>query len=232
MRKRIYTYRKQKIQSGFSLTEILVAFAIVSVISSIVIVGQTRFSNSVILSNTTYEVALAIRQAQAYGTGVKYFGGTDTYDQGYGIRFSNNAVSDKSRTFVLFADRPTVVNPGDVVERYDGSDDALCNNECVKVFTIRGDVQISRFCGTTVSTGTEECFQYAPTVGGPLAYLDIMFFRPQLSACLRTNVNPGTAGTTRCSSNLRYSKVTIHFRSERGLERRVAVYASGQIDVE
>lgn len=89
--------------AGFTLIEMLVVLAIISVIIGIVVVSQHSFDNSMILSNTAYDIALSVREAQAYGNAGhgKGSGGT-LFPVSYGTGIDFN-VSTPHR-YILFAD--------------------------------------------------------------------------------------------------------------------------------
>lgn len=76
-------------RSGFTLIEILVAIAIMTIIMGVVIFDHQKFSERMRINNLTYQIALSIRESQAYGINVR--GLTDStsqrFDIGYGISF-------------------------------------------------------------------------------------------------------------------------------------------------
>jgi prepilin-type N-terminal cleavage/methylation domain-containing protein len=89
--------KKQKLQEGFSLIEILVVLALLVIMMTISLFNYDRFGKETELENSVYSVALAIRETQTVGInkgvrdGVnnridsvrKTFGGS----YGYGIHF-------------------------------------------------------------------------------------------------------------------------------------------------
>jgi len=93
--------RMQLGSAGFTLIEMLVVVAIISVIIGVVVVNQRSFDNSIILSNTTYDVALSLREAQAYGRAGHGVSGTSlSVKYATGIDFNIM----KGNTYTLFAD--------------------------------------------------------------------------------------------------------------------------------
>lgn len=86
--------------TGFTLIELIVTMAVLLVITTISLAGYPEFNQRVALKKTVQEIALVIRQAQAYGLGVKeYEPGSGVYP-GYGVKFN---LAEPAK-FVLFAD--------------------------------------------------------------------------------------------------------------------------------
>ncbi|GEM_PF-445104 len=98
-------YRFRAASAGFTLLEMLVVVAIISFVIGVVVVNQRSFDNSVILSTTAYDVALSIRQAQAYGTaglGVQGVPGGSAFPVSYGTGIDFSLSSP--RQYIIFAD--------------------------------------------------------------------------------------------------------------------------------
>ena len=96
--KRLQRMNDRKPLRGFTLIEMLVVLAIIVVISAIVFTGENNFNRSFFITNTVYDVALTLRQAQTYGLSSQAYGATQ--NAGYGIYISNESPS----TYVMFAD--------------------------------------------------------------------------------------------------------------------------------
>lgn len=90
---------------GFSLVELLVVLAVIGTLSVIVAVSESSFSSSVTLSNTAYDVALSLRNAQLYSTGSKAIAGSAVNAE-YGMHFQMG-----SSTATLFRDITIKDNP-------------------------------------------------------------------------------------------------------------------------
>ncbi|MDP2651722.1 MAG: type II secretion system protein, partial [bacterium] len=91
--------RRQKTQSsGFTLVELMVVLAIIGVVMSIVLTNQGSFNKTLILQNTTYDIALTLRNAETYGLGSRAVG--LAANLGYGVHFQNAP----ARLMTLFAD--------------------------------------------------------------------------------------------------------------------------------
>ena len=57
--------------NGFSLIELMVAVGIITVINIMIFASYPEFSQKLSLKRTSEEVALIVRQAQAYAQGIK-----------------------------------------------------------------------------------------------------------------------------------------------------------------
>lgn len=71
--------------NGFSLLELLVVISIFTIITTIALFDQGRLNSNVLLTNLAYDVALTVREAQAYGVGVKFSGTANNAENAYGI---------------------------------------------------------------------------------------------------------------------------------------------------
>ena len=85
---------------GFTLIELVVVTAIIGVVMSIVLTGQSTFNNTLILQNAAYDIALTLRNAQTFGLGSRVQGSSMNMNVGYGVHFDT---SNKG-SFILFAD--------------------------------------------------------------------------------------------------------------------------------
>ena len=156
-------YYSSKKTEGFTLIELLVSMAIITVITSVVLVNHNKFNGSIFLGNLSYDVALSIRQAQIYGLSVREFGGS--FDIGYGVHFDAAAPT----SFFIFADI-------DRNQRYNSSTDSIVEN-----LTITRRNKISKFCATPFGVGqTDKCTDS----GAPITTLDVAFNRPDPEAVI------------------------------------------------
>jgi len=89
---------------GFTLLELMVSIGIMLVILSVILFSHRQFSDSLIITNLAYEVALSIRQSQTYGFSVKGVvdNGAQTFDAGYGVHFDG---ANNLSSYQLFADK-------------------------------------------------------------------------------------------------------------------------------
>jgi prepilin-type N-terminal cleavage/methylation domain-containing protein len=142
-------------QKGFTLVEMLVVIAISGLLMSVVLSGYGTFSSNTLLTNTTYELALSIREAQIYGVSVRSEGGTSpSFTNSYGIHIPSNSTKEY---FLFKADQ----------NRFLGTTCTPGNAQCINVYTLPRDIFISAV-QTKLSNGT--CRDERP--------LNITFKRP------------------------------------------------------
>lgn len=198
-------------RAGFSLIELLVVVAIMTIITSVVLVSQGRFGSSIILSNLAYDMALSIREAQSYGLSVRESSpGSKRFDVGYGIHFS----TDRRDSYILFAD---IKNDDGDSQQYNTSiSPCSSNSECVKEYKIGRGNTIIKFCGVKDAGGTEEmCSDDTKKY-----FLDIVFPRAESDATFTTNLGTG------------FRAVRVYIKSPDGLHTRIIeTTITGQIFV-
>ncbi|KND51385.1 MAG: putative Type IV pilus pilin [Parcubacteria bacterium C7867-001] len=193
---------------GFTLIEMLVVLAIISIVTVIAIIGQGTFNRSILLTETAYSLALSGRQAQVFGLSSRVFvnGGTPVRNTGYGLHFTaGNATS-----YSLFADLyPSAGNgvanqlsggiclghtnappspdarPGNCL--YDGSSDGI-----VETYTFNRGFSIGSVCGHISPTVTR-------CLGTDFDTFDITFLRPNTqTVVVGTRSGVVTAMTDAC----------------------------------
>lgn len=133
----------------------IVVVAIIVVITTIALVGQSSFNRSLVLTNTAYTVAFSIREAQSLGISSRLFSGVQ--NAGYGVHFT----AGQDTTYTLFADitpiaagniQNATICPGHTVgsgpEAKPG--DCVWNgaSETVRSYSLNNGFRILRFCGT------------------------------------------------------------------------------------
>lgn len=128
--KKLLTPRDLKYVSGFSLIELMVSIAVLTIVTTGALVNYSNFQSDVKLKNTAHEVAVSIRKAQIYGMSVREFQGGFQYS--YGVHFSG----DSPDSYILFAD----ANGNNT---YDGA------SEAVEQFNLNRNFKIGKFCGDT-----------------------------------------------------------------------------------
>ena len=205
----------QKMKRGFTLVELIVVVAITTLISSIVVVGSSKFDGTILLTNLAYDVALSVREAQFAGLNVKVFqsGGTSTFNAGYGITFYklNADTSTNNKDYILFAD----VMDGNGVEDYLYSGNSNGGAEFVRKYSTQKGNWIDKFCGVVATTGVEECGGST----GSLTFLNIVFVRPNPDATFKSST--GTA----------YKAVKIYVKSPQNITKAIRIESTGQISV-
>ncbi len=104
MKKDISKNKRKKNQSGFTLIELIVVIGIFTVITAVAFIDQGQLNSSVLLTNTAYETALSVREAQVYGLGVRK-NEVDIgsgYDGEYGVYFD----IETPRKIILYSNNP------------------------------------------------------------------------------------------------------------------------------
>ena len=114
-------------QRGFTLVETMVALGIFVIVTAIVFVGNSRFNNTIFLTNLAYDLALTVSRAQSYGINVRPFdSATKPFEVGYGVHFKKNSIATNDPkesdnfSFILFADI-TFLRPDPDANFYCGS---------------------------------------------------------------------------------------------------------------
>ena len=210
-----------RLHRGFTLVELMVVFAIITIIMAVVLTSQSSFNKTLILANTAYDIALTLRSIETYGIGSRAFG--TTVNAGYGLHFESGTPG----SFTLFADTnpvPSVssvchpisdasapnAQPGDCIYEPDYA-------ERVASYTLGNGITVSDFCAYAL--GGWSC---AYAHGGGLTALDIVFARPNPEPFMSVNglystSNPVTAAC-------------IAVTSPKGGAQYISVAASGQIN--
>lgn len=220
------TVRSRAAARGFTLVEMLVVLAIIVVISAVAFTSQTMFNRTLTLTNTAYNVALSIRQAENYGIASRIFGSVK--NAGYGVHF-DALVTDR---YYFFADIYPLA--GD-------SNNCHCNNavcaalpdakpgncvydagasELFSQYTFGSGISVADLCGIDSSTGVKHCAVASPA---DLSALDVVFVRPNTQVTLT-----GTLSGSGVQRQL--SSVTVYLGAS-GVQRCVTVNTVGQVSV-
>jgi prepilin-type N-terminal cleavage/methylation domain-containing protein len=207
-------------QRGFTLVEMLVVLAIISIITVIAVTGQSTFNKSLILTDTAYRVAFSARQAQSYGLASRKYG-VSTSNPGYGLHFASASpgsyifFADISNSLTPFPSNCPVGTPGTPSAkpgncRFDNSDGKVSTFTFDRGFTVRS------FCGKRSST------LYCSS--DVLSNLDVVFTRPNTSTTISGLVNGNSLQSFDCAV------VTITDQS-RTANRTVRISSLGEISV-
>jgi Tfp pilus assembly protein FimT len=92
------------IRRAFTIVELIVVVGILTLIMTIALWNQKDLSNSVLITNLAYEIALAVREAQAYGIGVRADTGANDardFQRGFGVYVNRN----NPEQLILFHDK-------------------------------------------------------------------------------------------------------------------------------
>jgi hypothetical protein len=201
----------------------VVVLAIISIITTVALLGQSSFNRSLILTDTAYTVAFSIREAQSLGISSRIAGGTQ--NAGYGVHFTNGAMA----SYKLFADTLPGASgniqdigecPGHTVGSGPEAKPGNCihtdESETVRTYSLNNGFTIKSFCGTAASNGATLCNGYFDA-------LDIMYLRPNTQSII-TGVRNG--------ARTPLSGATVRVQSPDGAsERCVVVSKVGQVSV-
>ena len=155
--KRNFGRDTRNFRTGFTLIELLVVFFIMVSILAVVIPGYLEYSTKLDLENLALDVALTIREAQAYGAGSKV-SSAGVFDTPYGAHFD---IRDNPTSFIFYED----TNNNNLY------DDSVTDKVITPTYDIKGGYSINDLCGFKDGVG-KECGN------GMVRYLDIVFKRP------------------------------------------------------
>ncbi len=193
-----------KFTAGFTLVELIVSLAIVSLIMSVVSYNYSAFNDELAVSAGGQEIASVLRQAQTYGLSVKEAAaGSGQFNSAYGVYVDTG----DNTHYYLFVD--TNGN-----KKYDpGSGCGNAGSECVEKDTLRSGVVISSVCdGSTCSP--------SGATG-----LTVTYLRPNPDA----SINFVNAGGNIVGSSLT-GKISL--LSPQGKTLTVTIESTGQISVQ
>lgn len=192
-------------RSGFSLTELLITMTIFVTLSVVLLVNYNTVSVRMALDNEAQEVALWVREAQAYATGVRAQGGT-LYAT-YGI-YVDSTTPDR---FVMFVDKFDAMGNFSTPNRRYDANASVCGSvgsECLKTVILPAGIRLS-----------------AITVANPLPptatqSVHIAYTRPNPDALI-TDTLGAISG-----------QASVQIISPKGNTRTILVMNSGQIAVQ
>lgn len=245
MLKRIF---KTKKSAGFSLYEVIISLAIITIIAGIALYDHNRFNTDIEVTNLAYRVALAFREAQADSISVKQYTNSArkaVFDLPYGVHFNKSRPTD----FVIFGD-----GDGDGKYTNGDPDDMICDpsargSECMEHFSIGRGNTIMGWCAFSISNPNpfgQSCSWIDNDDAGN--YLDVVFRRPNpdaaitmfgsqsdtaqyMDAAKRTGL-AAVCNQTNSPNQPDCSGVAICLLSPAGRLKRVVVRNTGQISVE
>ncbi len=202
---------------GFTLIELLVVVSIIAVISTVIIFNHKKFNDNLELTNLSYEVALALRQAQVYGVSTKDFNDpTATEEERFGLAYGVHFDIKYPTSFVFFADRDGDKKyTGSSTDCADGSPDA-----CLELFNIGKGNKIKDLCDIQ-SNGNYDCGPGNSVIKNEA---HITFIRPEPDATLRFTNNAHEAVSTP-------NTMAICLVSPQGKIKEIRVYKTGQISI-
>lgn len=208
------TYYVLRTNRAFSLIELIVVVAIITIITSVVLVNNGKYGGSVLLQNLAYDIALSIRQAQVYGISVRGFNSGD-FSAGYGMHFS---IDDKIH-YELFADKN---GNGLFNSSLVPSED---ENVLPSPYVIGRGYSIVKLCAPA-GTNSSGC--------NSVRQLDVMYKRPEPDAHISARNGSGGGDEQSCilHPNQCQESGRIVVESPRGDIKSIVVEATGQISVQ
>ncbi len=152
--------RRGKLVAGFTIFEVVVVIGIMVIISSVILTTYPNFNDRVSTRRAAEEIASSVRQAQAYGLGVKESGTGSADFPGYGLYFQ----SASPFTYIFFADKIRDL-------QYAG------DSEKISEITIQGKASIVDLCANQKQAVVGPC---------GLSELRAIFLRPQPQVNLKS----------------------------------------------
>jgi|SRR3989344_1571593 len=163
---------RRNFRTGFTLVELLVVFFIMATILAVIVPDYLTYSTKIELENLALDVALTMREAQAYGAGAKVSTGGD-FNTSFGVHF----VKGES-TFIFFE------NTSDGNGNYDVYSPA---DNIIATYTIKNGYTIDDICDSSDPSLCDEN-ETSPS----LNVLDVVFKRPNPAAIIKTAPEPQT----------------------------------------
>jgi prepilin-type N-terminal cleavage/methylation domain-containing protein len=194
--------RRSTLCSGFSLIELLVSISIIVIITSIALVRNSSFNQTILLTNQAYELALDIRRSQVLGVSVQ--AGAEPGSDAINRSPIGLYVEQGNQTYRIFRDNTNDQSNG----QYDPGEEInngtlTLDNRFRILYICEGDLAADTCTGTTWTT--------------------ILFQRPDFTAHLNTN-SPSNVLT-----KVRIGVSTLNRGSE---TREVIIESTGLISVQ
>ncbi|MDR3547763.1 MAG: prepilin-type N-terminal cleavage/methylation domain-containing protein [Candidatus Pacebacteria bacterium] len=207
--------RRAAAARGFTLIEMTVVLAIIVILTGVILVSQSTFNRTLLLTDTAYTVALSVRETQSLGLSSEKFNGVQ--NAGFGVHFSAGSPS----TYLQFTD----TSPGSPINipawcptGTAGTPDAKPGNclydtaaELVHTYNFNQGFTQS-FCAY-LNGASVGCSNSGVTT---LQSLDIVFLRPNTNTVITgtLSIGPAIQADTACiavatpTGTYRYIKVT------------------------
>ena len=216
---RITKYNQKYISknSGMTLIELLVVLGIFMAISGLAIFDYGSFKSAASIQNLSDDIALSIRKAQTYATGVR--GVEASFASGFGVHFTTNpsqanSLSGSNKSFVVFADVSA-----DKTYNYLTMTSGVCGsptsaNECLEMLNITSTDKIKSIW----IDGSEQ-----PDINNSI---DIVFRRPKPDASFCYKSTPSSA----CKTDISSVDIMIANDTSGGKTRKISISNLGQIN--
>lgn len=223
MKKIINTFLKQKKQKqkGFTLLELLVVVALLSILMSVSLFNYANFGRDVEIENATYTTALAIREVQVFGINRSARKGTytdvkDTFSGNYRYGFYVEKDNDK---LILFRDETDDAGNNSEEGIYDDSRSCgITGSECYSKITLtRGN----KITDISILGGNSEG-------GNGVSSVNISFLRPDPDATIISTASGSSFNTV--AKRASRVNITISDPTEQ-FKRCVSVGYAGDISI-
>lgn len=150
-----HNIRVRSTAKGFSILELMVAIAILAMLSSISLAGFVGLNNRVNVDTLAHNIAQWLRDAQISSMSVRRSAITNTFPPGYGLHFS----TAQNNQFIYYREASSPAN-----KIYNAGTDGIENT-------------IQLLQGYTISS-------IVPTPAGSTNWVDIAFARPEPDAVI------------------------------------------------
>lgn len=214
--KNIYNRKRNRLQGGVTLIELIVVILIFGILSTITVFNYGKFRSSLSIQNLADDIALSVRRAQGFAIGVR--GASGGFTLGYGIHFTTKHNSEtykgSNKSFVLFT------NIG-VNSQYDNSNKKCGNpeqgDECLEIINI------------TSADNIEAIFLNEETEPIPQDdTLDILFKRPNPEPIFCHRID----GISSCDfKGISSVKIKISTDADPSVYKIITIYNNGQIGI-
>ncbi|MES2470885.1 MAG: type II secretion system protein [Patescibacteria group bacterium] len=146
---------------GFTLVELMISISIFVFMTAFLVSKYGTFNGSILVTNVAYDIAITIRQAQAYGLYVRQgIGGN--FDSAYGTYFNTGANDE----FKLFVDAS-----GDFFYQSSPADEVL------NKYKLKKNMSIKSLCASNSDSTCDS---------SPVSALSVAFKRPDPTAIITT----------------------------------------------
>ncbi len=219
----IITTKQIETKGGYTLIELLLVMAIIFLLAGTSLVNYNQFGKEIDLENMTYNVALTVRTAQAFGINRREEGGVvvDDFAEAipYGIYFTTQSLVDvlgdpNDEGFMIFIDNKDGTVPGsNNLFDNSGSGGACVVNsadECIDIFRINKEIYISEICAGDDATSCIERDE-----------LHITFKRPNPDAIIKSSDVASHS----------YAEIVLSSRVALGFNQVISVGVAGDISI-
>jgi len=217
--------------AGFTLIELMTTLAIFTVMTAVVLANYPDFNTRINRDALVQNIALAVREAQVYGTSIQSVGGVVA--GAIGIHFFDPR--QNPRSFILFVD------DGDSV--YDPTQDTIRTTYAIPagnntILYICGNYYYPASDGTTATRtdGTTDCSAHGNA--NTSTSLDVVFHRPNPEALLSGTLKAGTLPCDMSNNGVlpdtntgycAYANTAIFVGDGKAPPKRIIIWNTGQI---